>query len=517
MALGLTGEELLARLFDDFFYGVTIVNADSEIVYYNGAQAGIDGVSPSDVLGRNLDEVHRPDGRPAPTLAAALSRTPSVNQPFLYRSSSGRLVNSVQNAFPITKDGVLLGCITFIGEYGRIMDAFAEAAGARTAASHESGNGNGSNGNGSGTGIEYGSDAASLTEHGSETGGGNGSDAVKVQACAAVPDSLVTSDCSFQAVIEAAYRAASSASPLLFTGERGTGKDLLARTVAGTSGRGGPFLALRFGSVPETLLEGILFGTEEGAYTGAVDRPGILELASGGTVYLDELSAMPPAIQERLKVAVEEGRVPRLGAFGRVRELDVKFMSASSEPLRDALGAGRLKPELLVRLGVVTLSIPPLRNRPGDIPLLTDQFVEAYSSSFSRRVDVVADEVREAFSRHAWPGNVRELKGGIEGAMNAVSAGETELKPLHFAATLLERLFREREGISFSVGGSRDGVQRPVHYLHSVAEAERIAAALEAAGGNAAKAARSLKISPQLMNYKLKKFALKKKITVQVG
>ncbi|MDR1036895.1 MAG: sigma 54-interacting transcriptional regulator [Deltaproteobacteria bacterium] len=496
MSLGLGAEELLARLFDDFFYGVTIVNADSEIVYYNGTQAAIDGVLPSDALGRQLDEVHRPNGRPAPTLAASLSRTPAMNQPFLYKTASGRLVNSVQNAFPITKDGVLLGCVTFIGEYGRIMDAYAEAAGARSIASAEGGNGNG-NGNGGGSGTLVIVDSA--------------------RAHAMTSDAPLTSDGVFQAVIEAAHRAAGSPSPMLFTGERGTGKDLLARTVAAASGRGGPFLSLKFGTVPESLLEGILFGTEEGAYTGAADRPGILELASGGTVYLDEISAIPHGIQERLSAAAEDGRAPRVGAAGGARELDVKFMSASSMPLQEAVSTGLVKPGLLVRLGVVTLSIPPMRERPGDVPLLADHFVKAYSSAFSKSAEGVTDEVREAFLRHAWPGNVRELKSGIEGAMNAVDMEETLLNPLHFSSTLLERLFREQDGASSFRDGSRDGAQRPAHYLHSAAEAERIAAALEAAGGNAAKAARSLKISPQLMNYKLKKFALKKKITVQVG
>ncbi|MDR2612299.1 MAG: hypothetical protein LBG06_05530, partial [Deltaproteobacteria bacterium] len=138
MALGLSGEELLARLFDDFFYGVTIVNASSEIVYYNETQGLIDGIDPADALGRNLNEIHRPDGPAPPTVAAGLSRTPALNRPCLYRTPSGRLVNSVQNAFPIAKDGVLLGCVTFIGEYGRIMDAYAEAAGARFLSARDS-------------------------------------------------------------------------------------------------------------------------------------------------------------------------------------------------------------------------------------------------------------------------------------------------------------------------------------------------------------------------------------------
>ncbi|MDR1312132.1 MAG: sigma 54-interacting transcriptional regulator, partial [Deltaproteobacteria bacterium] len=222
-------------------------------------------------------------------------------------------------------------------------------------------------------------------------------------------------------------------------------------------------------------------------------------------------------IQDRLLAAVEEGRAPRVGAAGKARELDVKFMSACSDPLKEAVSSRRVRPGLLVKLGVVTLNLPPLRERLGDVPLLTDQFVKSFSKFFSKTADGVSEEVKEAFLKHRWPGNVRELKSGIEGAMNVFSQGEEQLKPFHFVSTLLEGLFRDCDGAPGACEGARDGAQRPAHFLHSATEAERIAAALEAAGGNAAKAARSLKISPQLMNYKLKKFALKKKITVQVG
>ncbi|MDR1040391.1 MAG: sigma 54-interacting transcriptional regulator [Deltaproteobacteria bacterium] len=522
IALGLSGEELLARLFNDFFYGVTIVNADSEIVYYNGTQALIDGLSPSDALGKTLDEVHRQDGRPAPTLAASLSRTPAVNQPFLYRTASGRLVNSVQNAFPITKDGVLLGCVTFIGEYGRIMDAYSAAAGVWPSGSPPAGgNGEASDGPEADDADSDGKRAKGAKGRRNGRGGVPEEEVAKggLQTAAAPPGSFVTADKGLLAVADAAHRAADSPSPILFAGEMGSGKDLLARTVASASGRkGGPFLALNFGSMPESLLDGILFGTEAGAYTGAADRPGILELASGGTVYLNEICAIPPAIQERLLAAVEEGRAPRVGAAaGSEREFDVKFMSASSVPLDKAVSSGQLKTSLLAKLGVVTLNLPPLRERLGDAQLLTDHFVKSYGAAFSRQAEGVSDEVKDAFSRYAWPGNVSELKSGIEGAMNALSQEETLLTPVHFTSTLLGHLFKDREGASGQKEGPLDGAQRPAHFLHSAAEAERIAAALEAAGGNAAKAARSLKISPQLMNYKLKKFALKKKITVEVG
>jgi arginine utilization regulatory protein len=172
--------------------------------------------------------------------------------------------------------------------------------------------------------------------------------------------------------------------------------------------------------------------------------------------------------------------------------------------------AGRiLNPELVLRLGVVIVNLPPLRNRKSDIALLCDHFIGKMNLKLGKNVTGLDDELKPAFNGHDWPGNVRELESAIEGAMNMIPENETVLRFQHFNATLLSVFLK-------GALARTDSDAKTPHFLNRPAEAERIAAALEAAGGNAAKAARSLKISPQLMNYKLKKFSLKKKITVHV-
>jgi arginine utilization regulatory protein len=183
------------------------------------------------------------------------------------------------------------------------------------------------------------------------------------------------------------------------------------------------------------------------------------------------------------------------------------------------VAGGSFRPELVLKLGAVFINIPPLRERAGDVALLTRHFISALNEGLKRKVERPSDETSEALQKHLWPGNVQELLCTLESAMNQVQPEEGALQLSHFNSSLFADVLK---GSSVQVEDPDSGrlpKYEPVKtglYLHRAAEVERIAAALEAAGGNAAKAARSLKISPQLMNYKLKKFSLKKKITVHV-
>jgi arginine utilization regulatory protein len=332
-------------------------------------------------------------------------------------------------------------------------------------------------------------------------------------------EDIVTADRATLEIIEGLRASLDSPSPVMIHGEPGTGKKMLARALHNASSRReAPFLAVDCASLPESLLDGMLFGTEEGAFTGAKERPGLFERACGGTLLLDGIDSLPSGLQGKLLRVVEDLRYRRVGGLDE-REVSLKIISTTGAMPREAVALGNFRPELMLKLGTVLVSLPPLRDRQGDVPLLVGRFIEELRGRMQKDIETVSPEANDTLLAHLWPGNVQELRYTLESAMNQAPQGETVLQLDHFNSSLLSDVLKGRSVPASDLGPGKAPRYEPVRtgiFLHRAAEVERIAAALEAAGGNAAKAARSLKISPQLMNYKLKKFCLKKKITVHV-
>ena len=201
---------------------------------------------------------------------------------------------------------------------------------------------------------------------------------------------------------------------MLILGESGTGKELVARAIHGNGPRASrPFVAINCGAIPETLLESELFGHTRGAFTGAVtDRKGIIEQASGGTVLLDEIGETSLALQVRLLRTIEEGEVRPVGA-GRTVNVDARVISATNRDLEKEVAAQRFRQDLYYRLSVIVITVPPLRERRSDIPLLVAQFLQNASARAGRTVEL-APEALDALTGYDWPGNVRELENTIE-------------------------------------------------------------------------------------------------------
>ncbi|MFL5575828.1 MAG: sigma-54-dependent transcriptional regulator [Gemmatimonadaceae bacterium] len=219
-------------------------------------------------------------------------------------------------------------------------------------------------------------------------------------------------------VYEVIDKVAPSTASVLILGESGTGKELVARALHSKSDRAkGPFFALNCAALPKEILENELFGHEKGAFTGSTnEKPGAFEMASGGTIFLDEVAEMPPDIQVKLLRALETRQVRRLGGKREIN-VDIRIVAATNKDLQKAISEGELREDLYYRLAVVELYLPPLRERVGDIRLLAEEFLARFSSQNGKRLQGFDDEAMNWILSYQWPGNVRELKNAVERAV----------------------------------------------------------------------------------------------------
>jgi DNA-binding NtrC family response regulator len=255
---------------------------------------------------------------------------------------------------------------------------------------------------------------------------------------AAVPDesTIVGASGGMMAVFKSMARASTSDATVLVLGESGTGKEMVARVLHSRSRRArGPFVPINCAAIPENLLESELFGHEKGAFTGAIGRRiGRFERASGGTLFLDEIGDMSMALQAKILRALQEREIERVGGGAPVG-IDVRIVAATNRDLAAAVQEGRFREDLYYRLAVVTLTLPPLRERGTDLDLLASHFVTRYAREHGRPVRAIAEEVFPALHAHPWPGNVRQLRNAMERAV-VMSDGEV-LLPQHLPADIL--------------------------------------------------------------------------------
>ena len=226
---------------------------------------------------------------------------------------------------------------------------------------------------------------------------------------------IVTASPAMDALLAEARLAAQSEASLLIQGESGTGKELLARAIHRASPRHAkPFVAINCGAIPAELLESELFGHVKGAFTGAGrDHPGLFLSAEGGTVFLDEIGDMPPPLQVKLLRVLQEGEVRPVGAT-ETRPVDVRIVSATHRNLEEAIVSGEFREDLYYRLNVVTLTLPPLRERREDIPLLARHFLAALTEKYRRRIHGFAPDALDMLTAADWPGNIRQLNNVLE-------------------------------------------------------------------------------------------------------
>ena len=321
---------------------------------------------------------------------------------------------------------------------------------------------------------------------------------------------IVGEDPRLKQVSIALQRAAATDTTVLLEGESGTGKELFARALHALSPRvDGPFVAINCAAIPETLLETELFGHEKGAFTGAAARkPGKFELAHRGTLFLDEIGDLPLALQAKILRALEEKRFERVGGTAPI-QVDVRVVAATNRHLKAAVAARQFREDLYFRLSVFPITIPPLRERSDDIPMLAKHFIEKFSRDLNKKPLTLAPSAIQELCEYAWPGNVRELQNCIERAV-ILTEGDTihaRHLSLSFRESPLQAPAPEDDGPWGKIdltGTLSDATRRVV----SEVERRKIEQSLKEAAGNRNRAAELLQVSYKTFLAKLREYGL---------
>ncbi|MBF0574247.1 MAG: sigma 54-interacting transcriptional regulator, partial [Desulfamplus sp.] len=360
-------------VFDQFSDGVMAANPEGVIVYYNNAMSRIDELKPKDALNKKITEVYHLNEEKSVMMRCLKQKSPIIDEPIYYRTRMGKFANTIHSTFPLTKDGHIIGVICFVRDYNVLAETIENMALPKNVFDDD---------------VFF--------------------------------ENIVGEDPELIRAVYAAKMAANTPSPIMLYGETGTGKELFARAIHHHSSRSSnKYTPINCAAIPENLLEGILFGTSKGAFTGSLNKAGLFERTNGGTIFLDEINSMPIGLQSKILRVLQEKKVRRVGALREI-DFDVKIISSVNTDPYVAIKEGTLRSDLFYRLGVVFISIVPLSKRIGDIELLVNHFIKKHNKALGKNVVCLSKEVLDIFKIYHWPGNVRELEHVIEGAMNII-------------------------------------------------------------------------------------------------
>ncbi|NDV18672.1 AAA domain-containing protein [Pseudodesulfovibrio sp. JC047] len=460
--------------------GVAVVDANGLCEYMNPIQSLVDGFGRVPVEGQHITDLYVPhDVKCIPTLECLQKGQPLLKKSYFYKTTNNYLASTVSDFFPLFDHGKKDGVIAFTIWTGTTSLVKRHKRSAKGVVPEKSP-------------YEY-----------------------------YTFDSLIGKDAALIEVMNEARTAAQSASPVMIWGESGTGKELFAQAIHAASTRcQHPLVPVNCAAIPENLLEGILFGTAKGAYTDAADKPGLFEEADGGTLLLDELNSMPMGLQAKLLRVLQEKRVRRLGSRTEI-PVDVRVISILNVDPLSAVEQNILRRDLFYRLAVVGLSIPSLRQRKRDIPLLARTFIDRSEHRGNSGEIVLDKEVLRVFRDYEWPGNIRELLHVIEGSLALIGdrlSIEWGCLPRHFRDACHNAEAPRKAVCSPVAPVVTPSAQKTFYDYQTIKrsnvislkecvqtyEAECIRNVLRVTGGNVAKAARIMELTGAGLRYKIK-------------
>jgi arginine utilization regulatory protein len=459
------------RVLSSMHEGVLISDVKGRVLFYNETQAKIDDIAVKNAIGKKITDIYQLNDDTSPSMRCLKSGKPIMNETMVYRTRLGKVANIINNVYPLYKSGRLIGAINFCKDYQLLEKTIIRDQ--KVPQKRKMGN--------------------STLFHFSD---------------------IIRSHPDMLNAVRIARMSADSPSPIMIYGETGTGKELFAQSIHNhNSKKKKPFIPINCAAIPENLLEGILFGTSKGAFTGAINKSGLFEQAHGGTIFLDELDSMPLTLQAKLLRVIQEKKVRKLGSLKEI-DLDIKIISSVGHPPLEIIQKGRLRMDLFYRMGVVFIMLPPLRERKEELTELIQSFISEYNRVLNVHVSNVSKNVFNVFVNYHWPGNVRELKHVIEASMNMVAKGRTirlAHLPSHIFSFAKKKHLKSLEiKTSPTTVPAQDVRSSDLSQTQAANERQMIRNALRSTGGNAAKAARNLGVSPQSLHYKIKKHRLRR-------
>ena len=469
--------EIINKSIDE---GIHIVDSEGKTLLYNETMANLEGLDAVEVIDKNLLDV-LPSLEGESTLMKVMETgKPILKNPQIYFNEYGKEVNTINSTWPIRKNGQVMGAVEVARDITKIKKMIEEM-------------------------LSYGVNTNGRSEDDNEFEMFDF-------------DDIIGKSPQILNAKELARMVSQTDSNVFIIGESGTGKEMFAQSIHKSSDRKNkPYIVENCAALPATLLESLLFGTTKGAFTGAIDRPGLFQQADGGTLVLDEINSMPLSLQAKFLRAIQEKKFRPVGGEKETK-VDVRLIAITNEDPLKLIEEGKLREDLFFRLSVVNLFVPPLRDRgKEEIKLLADYFIKNISKTMGKKNIKLSAEAEEFICEYNWPGNVREVANAIEGAINLLGDEEEitfDLFPYYLRKDnqIIEvKAFNRHSNIDIdSINHYKIIKEEAIslrQYLERI-ESNIISSALADEGENISRAAKVLSITRQGLQYKINKLNL---------
>ncbi|WP_028830219.1 sigma-54 interaction domain-containing protein [Proteocatella sphenisci] len=444
--------------------GVHVIDSDGKTIIYNERMADLEKLTGKEVINKPFQDVFK-DVEDSTLLKSLNTRTVIENKNQAYINKYGKEITTINTTIPIIDDNKVVAALEIAQNITQIKEM-------------------------TDTILELQKDIHQPSE--------NKNLRIKQYRF----HNITGGSKAFKKTLEIAKRASKTDASVFIYGETGTGKELIAQSIHFDGIRKTrPFIAQNCAAIPDSLLEGLLFGTDKGGFTGAVDREGLFEQASGGTLLLDEINSMPYDTQAKLLRVLQEGYVRRIGGTKDI-PIDVRIIASSNEPADVIINSGKIRKDLFYRLNIISINIPPLRERKDDIMPLCEKFIEKYNEKLNKDVWILSDKAKEKLLAHDYPGNIRELENIIVGAISL-------LDDEHVISDSFVNIHSVSEFKKNTIDYKNDVKEMGLMNIVDSIEKDIIYTLYAESGRNITKTADALKIKRQTLQHKLRKYDIR--------